>query len=211
MSLAETLHDLRPKDSSAAAIQAAIAAADAKRQAAEARAKDGAAKLPALLLTASDAEIDAAEAEIARDNRDAARAGAVAESLRAQLPIARKAEAVAAVAGAVHRANEAAVAFQVWIEDRYPALVAAMVEGLHLEVAAIDAYRRARSLRDLHQADIAATDLPSPLNTASGLLAGGGNWAEVFGKRVSLPLPVTDARLFGPDMAWKPADASSYS
>lgn len=211
MHSAETLHDLRPKDDTAAAIEAAIAAADARRQAGEARVKDVSAKWRALLLAGTDAEIDAAEADLAQANREVSRAAAVAQSLAAQLPHARRGEAVAEVVLAVHEANEAAVAFKVWLEETYPGLAAAMLKGLLMETAAIEAYRRARATQEKHKDGVTAADLPAPLFTASGALAGSGHWADVFGKRVSLPLPVTDARLFGQDMAWKPDSAGSYS
>lgn len=128
-----TLLGLRPKDASAASVGASLSAAEAEVKRAAAAVADLEAGRGQLLLSASPAQVEAAERELAAARGEHDRAEAMVTALRAELVRAERAERWGHCEALSREANQAAEAFDRWWRDDYPRLLAAMVEGLSLE------------------------------------------------------------------------------
>ncbi|MBU8538734.1 hypothetical protein [Falsiroseomonas tokyonensis] len=216
MSEHETLRALAPADNSPEAIRAAIAKAEAEHAESLRRVAEAQAALPDLLLRGSDAQVTAAEAEASALQRQADRVAVFLRVLCERLAQAEiDAGAAAAqrrkteVLDAINDANGLAEAFATWMREEYPRLANAIIEGMKVEERAMEAFKRAVSLRRSRAAEIAGMDLPN-LRTAGEILGNprGGGWP------VSNELVLPGLRGEGPMgpgvPLWQPARTRGY-
>ncbi|NKE48427.1 hypothetical protein HB662_26880 [Roseomonas frigidaquae] len=196
MSEHETLRALAPAENTPQAIRTAITRAETEHAATLARVAQVNGSLPDLLLRATDAELNAAGAEAAAQQRQADRIGVFLGVLRTRLAqvladetAAEKLRRQSEVVDAINLANGMAGDFAKWMRDEYPKHAGIIAKAMEAEAAAIEAWRRARNLMQVRHAEMGDTPLPT-LETAGSMLGAPKGWAHVIGEDVVLPAPI---------------------
>jgi hypothetical protein len=129
---------LRPKEENAAAIAAAIASAEAAQAEALSRAEQLKAGRGQLLLTGDAGAVEAGERELAEVQMEADRCGEMAAALRQPLAQARTREKVEEIKALNERAGQDVSASISWWREEYPGLVAKLRAGVALEQRAME-------------------------------------------------------------------------
>jgi hypothetical protein len=148
---------LRPTATDSGSLRAAIHTSQATIARLKVRADELATQRGALLLSASDEDLEEREREIAESHRAADRITALIHEMQRDLISAEFREAKDGAIQSANEANEASDAFLNWWRTEYPRLASEIIEGLNLEIQAEHQREAAR----IAAAKVASADLPS--------------------------------------------------
>lgn len=176
---------LRPAANDSASILAAIEKAEAAARAAISRAHELERQRTASLLTATDAEMEAAEREAAEARRGAERIGALLNEMQTALEAARRREAVEAVREQIEQANKLGEDFVAAWKAKYAKAASVIRDLLLMEAASVKADQQAREAIEEARSRGITDALPELAHARSALF--GPN--RIMGDAIQLPGP----------------------